>query len=103
MNWITDEVETCSILIKQPAGIARLIKSGSSFCWTKCQNYQNPVQAMPRYFTKTTYLCLRVMIWYVQKVQLSKITAVENYLYQGCCQQIGQVLIVKPECLGSES
>ena len=43
------------------------------------------------------------MIWYVQKGQLSKITAVENYLYQGCCQQIGQVLIVKPECLDSES
>lgn len=60
------------------------------------------MQAMPRYFTKTVYLYLRVMIWYVKKVQLSKITAVEICLRQGCCQQISQVLIVKLD-LNSES
>lgn len=65
-------VGSCSLLMKQPAGIVRLINSGSSCCWTKCQNDQNPIQAMPRYSTKTTYLYLRVMIWYVKKVQLSK-------------------------------
>lgn len=65
-------VESCRLLMKQPAGIVRLINSGSSCRWTKCQNDQNPIQAMPRYSTKTTYLYLRVMIWYVKKVQLSK-------------------------------